>query len=50
MDRMVVRGGDDAPMRENEARDDGRAMCGEGDVFWVMIVHPACPCEMTRFE
>jgi hypothetical protein len=37
-------------MRENEGCDDGRAVCGEGDVFRVEIVHPARECEVIGFE
>jgi hypothetical protein len=47
---MVVRGGDDAAVREEEACDDGGTMCGEGDMLWFGIVDPSCTRKMSGFE
>jgi len=50
VDGLIVGGGDDAIMGEEEAGDDGGAVSGKADVFRGVIVGPADAGEMAGLE
>jgi hypothetical protein len=44
VDGVVVRGGDDTIVGEEETCDDRGTMCGEANVFWRVVFDPAGAC------
>ena len=50
VDGLIVRGGDDTIMGEEETGDDGGTVSGKADVFWGVIVGPTDTGEMAGLE
>jgi len=50
VDGLIVGGGDDTIMGEEETGDNRGAVSGKADVFWSIIMSPADASEMARLE
>lgn len=50
VDGMVIGGGDDAVVREDETGDDRGTVSRKRKVFWGRIGNPFCTGEHARFE